>query len=134
MARIDDIEGIGPVFAAKLVEVGVKTVEALLKAGATPKGRVDLAEKSGIDKGKILEWVILADLYRIKGIGSEYSDLLEEAGVDTVVELSKRKSENLHAKILEVNLEKKLVRRPPSFKMVEDWVKQAKDLPRVVTY
>lgn len=134
MARIDDIEGIGPVFAAKLVEVGVKTVEALLKAGATPKGRVDLAEKSGIDKGKILEWVNHADLYRIKGIGSEYSDLLEEAGVDTVVELSKRKSENLHAKILEVNLEKKLVRRPPSFKMVEDWVKQAKDLPKVVTY
>ncbi len=134
MARIDDIEGIGPVFAAKLVEVGVKTVEALLKAGATPKGRVDLAEKSGIDKGKILEWVNHADLYRIKGIGSEYSDLLEEAGVDTVVELSKRKSENLHANILEVNLEKKLVRRPPSFKMVEDWVKQAKDLPRVVTY
>ena len=134
MARIDVIEGIGPVFAAKLVEVGVKTVEALLKAGATPKGRVDLAEKSGIDKGKILEWVNHADLYRIKGIGSEYSDLLEEAGVDTVVELSKRKSENLHAKILEVNLEKKLVRRPPSFKMVEDWVKQAKDLPRVVTY
>lgn len=134
MARIDDIEGIGPVFAAKLVEVGVKTVEALLKAGATPEGRVDLAEKSGIDKGKILEWVNHADLYRIKGIGSEYSDLLEEAGVDTVVELSKRKSENLHANILEVNLEKKLVRRPPSFKMVEDWVKQAKDLPKVVTY
>lgn len=66
MARIDDIEGIGPVFAAKLVEVGVKNVEALLKAGATPEGRVDLAEKSGIDKGKILEWVNHADLYRIK--------------------------------------------------------------------
>ncbi|NLW72464.1 MAG: DUF4332 domain-containing protein, partial [Chloroflexi bacterium] len=82
----------------------------------------------------ILEWVNHADLYRIKGVAQEYSDLLEEAGVDTVVELSKRVPANLHKKILEVNEAKKLVRRPPSESMVADWVAQAKDLPRVITY
>ena len=96
MTSIIDIEGIGPTYAAKLKEIGINTVEALLKAGATPKGREEIAEKTGIDKGLILEWVNLADLYRIKGVGEEYSDLLEEAGVDTVVELAQRNPENLH--------------------------------------
>lgn len=88
MAKIVDIEGIGPVYAEKLQAIGIKTVEALLKAGATPKGREDIAEQTGIAKALILEWVNHADLYRIKGVGEEYSDLLEEAGVDTVVELA----------------------------------------------
>jgi predicted flap endonuclease-1-like 5' DNA nuclease len=134
MTKIIDIEGIGPVFAAKLQEIGIKSVEALLKAGAEPKGRQDLAEKSGISKDLILEWVNHADLYRIKGVAEEYSDLLEEAGVDTVVELATRNAGNLYKKILEVNEEKNLVRRPPSQKMVEGWVHQAKDLPRAVFY
>ncbi len=82
----------------------------------------------------VLEWVNLADLFRIKGVGEEYSDLLEEAGVDTVVELSKRKAENLYEKIMETNQQKKLVRRPPSLSMVQDWVNQAKKLDRVVQY
>ncbi len=134
MTKIMDIEGIGPVYAEKLQGVGVNSVEKLHEMGATPKGREEIAEKSGIDKGLILEWVNHADLYRIKGVAEEYSDLLEEAGVDTVVELSKRKPENLHAKILEVNEAKKLVRRPPSLTMVQNWVAQAKDLPRGVFY
>jgi len=134
MTKIMDIEGIGPAYAGKLQEAGVKSVEALLELGAHPKGRLDLAEKSGISKDLILEWVNHADLYRIKGVGEEYSDLLEEAGVDTVVELATRNPENLFKKILEVNGEKKLVRRPPSQKMVEAWVHQAKDLPRAVFY
>jgi len=134
MTKILDIEGVGPVYAGKLGKAGIKTVEALLEAGCTPKGRETLAKESGIDKGLILEWVNHADLYRVKGVGEEYSDLLEEAGVDTVVELATRKPENLHTKILEVNAAKKLVRRPPSFKEIVKWVDQAKKLPRVVEY
>jgi predicted flap endonuclease-1-like 5' DNA nuclease len=132
--RIDDIEGIGPVYAEKLVAAGISTVEGLLKAGGTAKGRADLEEKTGISGALILEWTNAADLYRIKGVGQEYADLLEEAGVDTVVELSKRVPANLHKKILEVNEAKKLVRRPPSEKMVASWVAQAKELPRAVSY
>lgn len=134
MAKIIDIEGIGPVYAEKLQAIGIRTVEALLKAGATPKGREEIAKQSGITKTLILEWVNHADLYRIKGVGEEYSDLLEEAGVDTVVELATRNPENLYAKIIEVNAEKKLVRRPPSQSMVADWVLQAKGMDRAVFY
>jgi len=131
---IIDIEGIGPTYAEKLNTIGIKTTYDLLEAGATRKGREELAEKTGISPKLILEWVNLADLFRIKGIGEEYSDLLEEAGVDTVVELSRRNPENLRAKLLEVNEEKKLVRRPPTLNAVRDWIEQAKRLPRKVEY
>lgn len=134
MAKIIDIEGIGPVYAEKFKAIGIHTVEALLKAGGSSKGRDDIAEQTGISKALILEWVNHADLYRIKGVGEEYSDLLEEAGVDTVVELATRNPENLYAKIIEVNNEKKLVRRPPSQSMVADWVLQAKSMDRAVFY
>ncbi len=134
MAKIIDIEGIGPKYAAILHEVGITTVAQLLKAGAEPKSREELAEKTEISKTLILEWVNHSDLYRIKGVAEEYSDLLEEAGVDTVVELATRNPENLFKKIMETNEAKKLVRRPPSQKMVENWVHQAKDLPRAVFY
>lgn len=134
MTKVIDIEGIGPVYAEKLQNAGIRTVEALLKAGATPQGRKDLAEKAGIDKDLILDWVNFADLYRIKGVGSEYSQLLEVAGVDTVVELSKRVPENLQKKMVEVNQEKKLVRREPSLTEVKSWVEQAKNMERVVQY
>ncbi len=134
MAKLLDIEGIGPVYSEKLQKAGVKSVEALLKLGATPKEREDLAEKAGIDKKLILEWVNRADLFRIKGVAEEYSDLLEAAGVDTVVELAKRNAENLLAKILEVNAVKKLVRRAPTLGQIEKWIAQAKDLPRAIHY
>lgn len=134
MPKVMDVEGIGPVYAKKLGEAGVKTTDDLLKAGATAKGREELAKKAGIDVKRILEWVNRSDLYRIKGVGQEYSDLLENAGVDTVVELANRVPENLLAKMLEVNAAKKLVRRPPPISSVKNWVEQAKKLKRVVEY
>jgi predicted flap endonuclease-1-like 5' DNA nuclease len=134
MSGIVKIEGIGEVYANKLAQVGVKTVMALLEKGSTPKGRKDLAEKSGLSEAQILKWVNRADLFRIKGIGEEYSDLLEAAGVDTVMELAQRNSENLLEKLTSVNAEKKLVCRLPTLKMVSTWVEMAKCLPRKVNY
>jgi len=134
MANIADIEGIGDVYAAKLESAGVNTVEKLLEAGAGKKGREDLAGKIGVGEKLILEWVNRADLARIKGIGSEFADLLEAAGVDTVPELAQRSAENLAAKLGEVNAEKNLTRRLPTADQVADWIEQAKKLPRVVTY
>ena len=134
MANLLKVEGIGPKYAKTLAKAGLSTTDGLLKAGATPKGRKDIVGKTGISKKLVLEWVNLVDLFRIKGVGEEYSDLLEEAGVDTVPELAQRKPENLHKKMTEVNAKKKLVRQLPSEKMVKDWVAQAKKLKRVVKY
>jgi predicted flap endonuclease-1-like 5' DNA nuclease len=134
MPSIIDVEGIGPSYKKKLKGVGISTTDALLEAGATPKGRKELAAKTGIGDALILEWVNLSDLYRIKGVGSEYSDLLEEAGVDTVVELGKRVAKNLFEKMVEINTKKKLVRKLPTEAQVADWVDQAKKLPRKVSY
>jgi predicted flap endonuclease-1-like 5' DNA nuclease len=134
MARIIDIEGIGPVYKQKLKEVGVTSTEDLLWMGASPRGREELAEGTGISEKLILEWVNLADLIRLKGVGEEYSDLLEEAGVDTVKELRNRVPENLHKAIVATNEAKALVRRVPSLKQVKKWVAEAKTLPPVVTY
>ncbi len=134
MAPISKIEGIGDVYAQKLKELGINTVEALLERGATRQGRAEIAEKTGISPKLILEWVNHADLFRIKGIGEEYADLLEAAGVDTVVELAQRNPEHLYQKLVEVNKEKRLVRRLPTEAQVRSWVEQAKALPRVVEY
>lgn len=134
MARIADIEGIGSGYAAKLQECGIKTTEALLKQGSSPQGRKEIAAKSGLSEKRILEWVNRADLTRVKGVGSEYADLLESCGVDTVPELKNRSAANLHAKMVEVNAAKKLVRKVPTESQVKDWVAQARELPRVITY
>ena len=134
MAKLAEIEGIGEVYAQKLEAAGVSSIEKLLEAGAAKKGREDLSAKTGVSEKLILEWVNRADLARIKGIGSEFADLLEAAGVDTVPELAQRKAENLAAKLVEVNEAKKLTRRVPSATEVADWVEQAKKLPRVVTH
>ena len=132
--KLSDIEGIGAVYEKKLNKAGIRGTQSLLKKGATPKARAALEAATGIGGKLLLEWVNHADLYRIKGVGSEFSDLLEEAGVDTVVELAQRKADNLHKAILVVNAKKKLVRRPPSEKMVAGWIAQAKKLPRAVQY
>ena len=134
MASIINIEGIGEKYSVELKKIGIVTTEALLKAGAAPKGRQEIAEKSGISEKLILEWVNLSDLFRIKGVGEEYSDLLEEAGVDTVRELAQRNPKNLYQKLQETNEKKKLVRQLPIQADVEDWVAQAKKLPRAVSY
>ncbi len=131
---IKEIEGIGPNYAEKLANIGIHTVHALLDKGCTRSGRKEIAEKTGIAETSVLEWVNMADLFRIEGIGEEYSDLLEEAGVDTVVELSKRDPENLHAKLKEVNEQKKLVKQLPSLDTVKKWVEEAKKLPKKVEY
>jgi predicted flap endonuclease-1-like 5' DNA nuclease len=133
-ANVADIKGIGPSYAKKLKAEGIKTTDDLLEAGATKKGRKELAEKTGIAERSILEWVNKADLFRIQGIGEEYSDLLEAAGVDTVVELSRRNPENLHSTLVGINEVKALVKRVPTLSSVEDWVDQAKSLPRKVEY
>ncbi len=134
MTKLTTIEGIGEANAAKLKGAGVKTVEALLEKAATKQGRQALAQATGIADGQILKWANHADLFRIKGIGGEYAELLEAAGVDTVPELAQRNPENLYAKMKEVNEEKKLVRQLPTPQKVVDWVAQAKGLPRVMTY
>jgi predicted flap endonuclease-1-like 5' DNA nuclease len=131
---IREIEGIGPNYAEKLKNMGINTVQNLLDKGFSRNGRKELAEKANISETLILEWVNMADLFRIEGVGEEYSDLLEEAGVDTVVELSKRIPENLYAKLKDANEKKKLVRQLPSLDMVKKWIEQAKKLPRVVEY
>ena len=134
MAKIIDIEGIGEVYANKLAEHNITTTEALLEACNKPKDRKVLAEKLGVDQSLVLKWANRADLFRIKGVGEEYSDLLEAAGVDTVAELAQRNPGNLHQKMLEVNEAKKLVRRPPSASSVQGWVEEAKKLPRKLEY
>jgi predicted flap endonuclease-1-like 5' DNA nuclease len=122
------------VYASQLRAAGIRSVEALLAAGARPEGRQELEQKSRIGHALILEWVNLADLMRIKGVGEEYSDLLEEAGVDTIKELRNRVPENLHQALVKTNEVKKLVRRLPTLGMVRGWVQQAKVLPPKVSY
>ena len=134
MTKLTTIEGIGPAFAEKLMQANIKSCEALLEQGATSNGRSAIADASGIDAGRILKFVNHADLCRIKGVGGEYSELLEASGVDSVPELAQRNAENLVAKMNEVNAAKKLVRNAPSAKQVSSWVAQAKTLPRVVTH
>jgi predicted flap endonuclease-1-like 5' DNA nuclease len=134
MAKLEVIEGIGPIYANQLRSAGIRSVEALLEMGATPAGRARVEEKAGIGHALILEWVNLADLMRIKGIGEEYSDLLEEAGVDTVKELRNRVPENLYQALVKTNEAKNLVRRLPTLGMVRDWVGQAKALTPKVKY
>ena len=131
---IIEVEGIGEVYARILNNFGIFTTTHLLEEGGTRVGRKELSEKTNISEKLILEWVNLSDLMRIKGVGEEYSDLLEEAGVDTVVELSRRNPDNLYAKIVEINEEKKLVRRTPTLDAINDWVEQAKQLPRKIEY
>ena len=134
MANLTTVEGIGEVYAGQLQQAGIVTTDDLLAAGADPQGRSGIAERTGISSKLILEWINHVDLFRIKGVGEEYSDLLEEAGVDTVPELAQRNPQHLYTKLVEVNKEKKLVRRLPSEGQVGDWIQQAKSLPRVITY
>ena len=134
MASIMSIEGIGEAYAAKLRAVGIRSTEALLARAAAPKGRQELEELTGISGALILEWANHADLYRIRGVSEEYSDLLEEAGVDTVPELAQRNPDNLYEALVETNRAKKLVRHMPGRSQVAAWVAQAKELPRVITY
>ena len=132
--KITEIEGIGQVYADKLKNAGVLTVEELLVKGATKSGRKSLAEKTGIDESKILSWVNMADLFRIKGVGQQFAELLHAAGVDTVKELRTRNAENLHAKLVEIHVEKKITRTVPGLSQVSHYINQAMNLDPVITY
>ena len=131
---ITEIEGIGDIYTVKLRKIGISSTDKLLERSRTPKDRENIAKLAGISPKLILEWANLADLMRIKGIGQEWADLLEEAGVDTVKELKSRKADNLYDKIIEVNDEKWLVRRLPPLNYVRDWIKQANKLPPALEY
>ena len=140
MASIESIEGIGPAQGKKLRAAGIRSCEALLKRGAGKKGRKAIADECGVPEKSVLEWVNRSDLMRIKGVGSEYSDLLEAAGVDTVKELRNRNAANLTEKMAEVNdaaikkTKRSIVRRTPSNSEVERWVAHAKTLDPMVTH
>ncbi|WP_320142841.1 DUF4332 domain-containing protein [uncultured Cohaesibacter sp.] len=131
---IAKIEGIGPAYAEKLKAVGITTTKAYLEKAKDAAGRKALEEETGIDHARILKWANMADLMRIKGVGEEYSELLEAAGVDTVKELRNRNAANLAAAMKEANAKKKLVRQVPALGNVETWVAEAKELPPMMTY
>jgi predicted flap endonuclease-1-like 5' DNA nuclease len=134
MASVSEIEGIGPGYAEKLKGAGVDTVEELLAKGGTAAGRDALAAAAGVSEKLVLKWVNHADLCRIDGIGPQMAELLEAAGVDTVVELGNRNADNLATKLDEVNAEKNRVNRVPNAPTLEKWIADAKALPRVVTH
>ena len=134
MTTLEKVEGIGPKYAKMLREIGVPTTNALLEMGSNRKGRKVIAERSRISGKLILEWVNHVDLFRIDGVGEEYADLLEEAGVDTIPELAQRNPANLYEKMVTVNEAKNLVRRLPADSQVDEWVSQAKKLPRIITH
>ena len=134
MTTLVEIEGIGPANAAKLNKAGVRGVNGLLKMGGTKKGRQELSKATGFAPKVILAWVNRADLFRVKGVGTQYSDLLEAAGVDTAVELANRKPEALLETMAKVNAKKNLVNKLPALSLVKNWVKNAKTLKRAVEY
>jgi len=134
MANIAEIKGIDEQSVIKFKEAGITSVDAFLTASAEKKGRKELANKTAIDEKNILNWANRADLSRIKGVSTQYGDLLECAGVDTVPELAQRNADNLQAKMAEVNNDKNLVKKIPTTSQVQDWVAQAKDLPRAINY
>lgn len=133
--KLIEIKGIGTEYSGKLSDVrGMMTVEELLEAGASKKGREMLAEQTGISESLILRWVNMADLFRINGVAEDFSDLLEASGVDTVKELRNRVPENLHAKLVEVNEAQNIAGRTPRLDEVESWIEQAKEMEPKVTH
>jgi predicted flap endonuclease-1-like 5' DNA nuclease len=132
--NIEDIQGVGPAFGARLSGAGITTTETLLEQGAAAKGRAGIAEKTGISESLILKWVNHCDMMRISGVGPQFAELLEAAGVDTVKELRNRNAANLAAKMAEVNTEKNISGTTPSESMVAGWVEQAKGMEPTVTH
>lgn len=132
--NIQDVEGIGPKYAASLRQAGINTTDKLLEIGCDKNGRASLAEKISVNETSILKWVNMCDLFRIRGVAGQYAELLEAAGVDTVKELRTRNAENLVAKMLEVNKVRHLCKVTPGLKAVTSWIEQAKQLAPMLTY
>ncbi len=131
---IEEIEGIGPTYGAKLKDAGVTNTDHLLKFCCDKKGRTEMAEKSGLSEDHLLKWANMADLMRIKGVARQYAELLEAAGVDTVKELKMRRPDNLTTKMTEVNGEKNLCKVPPKESEVAKWVEEAKTMEPKITH
>ena len=133
--RIEEIEGVGPAYAEKLVAAGVATTDQLLERGAKPSGRQAIAQATGISATLILEWVNHADLWRINGVGSEYSDLLEAAGVDSPAELAQRNAASLAQTFQDLDAARpNWIRQVPSEATIAGWIEQSKGLPKVVEH
>ncbi len=133
--KIEEVEGIGPAYAEKLAGIGIQTTDDLLDRGAMAAGRAAIEESTGIAHSLVLEWVNHVDLMRIKGVGSEYSDLLEAAGVDSPAELARRNASNLATTFQEVVAARPgIVRRVPTESEIQGWIDQSKDLPKVVEH
>lgn len=134
MAKLTEIESIGNAYSKKLKTAGISSLNKLLKTGANKKGRMEIAQKSGISEKQILEWVNRADLSRIKGVSTQYADLLEHTGVDSLPELAQRNPDKLFLTMTQINKDKKIVRKLPAVSQVKNWINQARKLPRVVTH
>lgn len=132
--KIDEIEGIGPAYRSKLTGAGIGSTDDLLEQCASPAGRKAMAEKTGVSEKLLLEWSNMADLMRVSGVGRQYAELLEAAGVDTIKELRNRRADNLVERLKEVNVQKKLAKSSPATSMVEDWIRQAKQTEPKITY
>ena len=129
---VETIEGIGPAYGSKLRNAGVNVIDDLLRAGSNRKKRRVLANKIDVAPATLLKWVYRADFFRIKGIGTQYSSLLEEAGVNTVADLSRRNAKNLHASLKAINMKKNLVRRIPPYRTIQNWIKCANNLTSII--
>jgi len=132
--KINEIEGIGPAFSDKLGLAEIKTTEDLLQHCCDPKGRKAVAETTGLSEGQLLNWSNMADMMRISGVGPQFAELLEAAGVDTVKELRNRNAENLAVKMSEVNAEKKLAKTSPATSVVQEWIDKAKNLDPSISH
>ena len=132
--KIDEIEGVGPTYAAKLRGIGIESTSVLLERGASPDGRQEISETAKIPARRLLGWINMADLFRVDGVGPEFAELLVAAGVDTVKELATRNPDNLAASCAEVNEERRLARRSPSAVVVARWIAEARDLPQIIRH
>lgn len=132
MTKLNDIEQISPLSVAKFHAYGIDSLEKLLELGRTPEARKHLSIQIGVNTRRILAWVNHADLSRIKGIGQEYTDLLEAANVNSLSLLATYNPETLHSHLIKVNASKKLVKRVPAISRVTNWIEQAKTLPRLI--
>lgn len=134
MQSIDQISGIDPVVVARLRNAGITTIHGLLKGAGTRKGRREIAQRAGITDSLLLRFVNHADLMRINGIGWQISRLLEEAGVDSIPELSHRNPANLRRQLIEANQRLQLVRQLPSLERMTVWIATARSMSPVVTH
>ncbi len=130
--KIETIEGIGSIYGRNLRRAGITSIDDLLRAGSTRRKRYYLAKKVGVSPSTVLRWICRADLFRVSGIGKQYSSLLESAGVNSVANLSKRNPHKLYQQLIETNWEKNMVKRTPPLEKVKDWVENAKTLKQLV--